>query len=135
VVRGPQADEFGDAYRQFIESEWFISPSSDRMGYRLDGPALTHAGGFNIVSDGTVDGSIQVSGNGQPIVLMKDRGTTGGYPKIATIISSDIGRFAQTRPRRPIRFMTIGVDEAEREARSFHALIESLPDRIRVTEP
>ncbi|MBY0382336.1 MAG: biotin-dependent carboxyltransferase family protein [Xanthobacteraceae bacterium] len=132
VIRGPQADEFGDAYMQFLESEWSISPSSDRMGYRLEGPMLSHGAGFNIVSDGTVDGSIQVSGNGQPIVLMKDRGTTGGYPKIATIISSDLGRFAQNRPHQSIRFEVVGVDEAQREARLFHDLIESLPGRVRL---
>lgn len=101
------------------------------MGYRLEGPALTHAGNFNIVSDGTVDGSIQVAGNGQPIVLMKDRGTTGGYPKIATIISADFGRFAQTRPRHTLRFAEIDVAAAQQETRAFHALLQSLPTRIR----
>lgn len=130
VVMGPQDEGFGEACTQFLNAAWQISPSSDRMGYRLEGPLLTH-GGFNIVSDGTVDGSIQVSGNGQPIVLMKDRGTTGGYPKIATIISADIGRFAQTRPRRAIRFEAISVDEAQKEARLFHALLESLPGKVR----
>lgn len=134
VVRGPQAEEFGVTYEQFLRSDWFVSPSSDRMGYRLDGPELTHGGGFNIVSDGTVDGSIQVSGNGQPIVLMKDRGTTGGYPKIATIISADLGRFAQTQPRQSIRFEPIGIDEAQHEARLFRSLIESLPEKVRTME-
>jgi biotin-dependent carboxylase-like uncharacterized protein len=134
VVMGPQDEGFGEACAQFLNADWQISPSSDRMGYRLDGPPLAHGSGFNIVSDGTVDGSIQVSGNGQPIVLMKDRGTTGGYPKIATIISADLGRFAQTRPRRVIRFEAISVDEAQAEARLFHALLESLPGKIRDLE-
>jgi biotin-dependent carboxylase-like uncharacterized protein len=130
VVPGPQYDEFGKSAEIFCNSLWHISPTSDRMGYRLEGPALTHAGNFNIVSDGTVDGSIQVAG-GQPIVLMKDRGTTGGYPKIATIISADLGRFAQTRPRHTLRFVAIDVAAAQQEARAFHALLQSLPDRIR----
>ncbi|CAM5387811.1 Allophanate hydrolase subunit 2 OS=Afipia felis OX=1035 GN=NCTC12722_02184 PE=4 SV=1 [Afipia felis] len=130
AVPGPQDDEFGQAVDAFFDSPWHISPSSDRMGYRLQGPALTHAGSFNIVSDGTVDGSIQVTG-GQPIVLMRDRGTTGGYPKIATIISADLGRFAQIRPRHTLRFAAIGVDAAQREARTFHALLQSLPGRVR----
>jgi biotin-dependent carboxylase-like uncharacterized protein len=133
VVAGPQYDEFGASTEVFFNSPWQISPTSDRMGYRLDGPALTHAGHFNIVSDGTVDGSIQVAGNGQPIVLMKDRGTTGGYPKIATIISSDFGRFAQTRPRHTLCFAEIDVAAAQQEARAFHALLQSLPTRIRTT--
>lgn len=130
AVPGPQHDEFGQAVDVFFDSPWHISPSSDRMGYRLQGPALTHAGNSNIISDGTVDGSIQVAG-GQPIVLMRDRGTTGGYPKIATIISADLGRFAQTRPRHALRFAAIGVDAAQREARIFHALLQSLPERVR----
>ena len=133
VVPGPQYDEFGRAADVFFNSSWQISPTSDRMGYRLEGPSLTHAGNFNIVSDGTVDGSIQVAGNGRPIVLMKDRGTTGGYPKIATIMSADFGRFAQTRPRHMIRFAAIDVAAAQREAHAFHALLQSLPARIRTT--
>ena len=71
------------------------------MGYRLEGPVIKDLHGHNIVSDGTVDGSIQVPGNGAPIVLMRDRGTSGGYPKIATVISADIGRFAQTSAGKP----------------------------------
>lgn len=130
VVPGPQYDEFGESAEIFFNSPWQISPASDRIGYRLEGVALTHAGNFNIVSDGTVDGSIQIAG-GQPIVLMKDRGTTGGYPKIATIISADLGRFAQTRPRHTLRFAEIGVDAAQDEARAFHALLQSLPAKIR----
>lgn len=130
VVPGPQYDEFDESTELFFNSPWQISPASDRMGYRLEGPSLTHAGRFNIVSDGTVDGSIQVAG-GQPIVLMKDRGTTGGYPKIATIISADLGRFAQTSPRHTFRFAAIDVNTAQQEARAFQALLQSLPDRIR----
>jgi biotin-dependent carboxylase-like uncharacterized protein len=81
VVMGPQDDEFGeDAINLFLDSEWKISATSDRMGYRLEGPVIKHLHGHNIVSDGTVDGSIQVPGNGAPIVLMPDRGTSGGYP-------------------------------------------------------
>ena len=89
VVMGPQDDEFGEAKDLFLRSEWRISATSDRMGYRLEGPTIKHLHGHNIVSDGTVNGSIQVPGNGQPIVLMPDRGTTGGYPKIAAVISAD----------------------------------------------
>lgn len=130
VVMGPQDDEFGEACPGFLNSEWRISSSSDRMGYRLDGPKLAHAHGHNIVSDGTVDGSIQVSGNGQPIVLMKDRGTTGGYPKIATVITADLGRFAQTRFGRPFRFKAISIEDAQNEARTFRELIDALPGMI-----
>src|SRR6185437_11977587 len=89
VVFGPQDDEFSDESKAlFLDSEWKVSPTSDRMGYRLEGPVIKHLDGHNIVSDGTVDGSIQVPGNGAPIVLMPDRGTSVGYPKIATVISA-----------------------------------------------
>ena len=89
------------------------------MGYRLDGPKLAHLKGHNIVSDGTVNGSIQVPGSGQPIVLMRDRGTTGGYPKIATVIGPDLGLLAQRRVGESVRFAEIGIEEAETEARRF----------------
>ena len=69
--------------------EFTVSQRSDRMGFRLDGPLLAHTGENNFVSDGTVPGAIQVPGSGQPIVLMADSQTTGGYPKIATVISAD----------------------------------------------
>ncbi len=134
VVLGPQDDEFGDGINWFLDSEWKISATSDRMGYRLEGPAVTHLHGHNIVSDGTVNGSIQVPGNGQPIVLMPDRGTTGGYPKIATVISADFGRFAQIPAGTGFRFRAVGMKEAQAEARKFAELLRSLPDRLRRIE-
>jgi biotin-dependent carboxylase-like uncharacterized protein len=135
VVMGPQDDEFGeDAKNLFLDSEWKISATSDRMGYRLEGPVIKHLHGHNIVSDGTVDGSIQVPGNGAPIVLMPDRGTSGGYPKIATVISADIGRFAQIPAGRGFRFKAVSMAEAQGEARKFAQLMRSLPDRVRPIE-
>ncbi|HEY8335327.1 MAG TPA: biotin-dependent carboxyltransferase family protein [Tardiphaga sp.] len=131
VVMGPQDDEFGDdAIRAFLDSEWKISAMSDRMGYRLEGPAIKHLHGHNIVSDGTVNGSIQVPGNGAPIVLMPDRGTSGGYPKIATVISTDLGRFGQTQPGRGFRFKAISMAEAQAEYRATADLLRSLPGRV-----
>ena len=135
VVWGPQDDEFADETKKlFVDSEWKISATSDRMGYRLEGPALKHLHGHNIVSDGTVNGSLQVPGNGQPIVLMPDRGTSGGYPKIAAVISSDFGRFAQTPAGRGFRFRAVGMAEAQTEARKFAELLRTLPDRLRSIE-
>jgi biotin-dependent carboxylase-like uncharacterized protein len=131
VLMGPQDDEFGDAKALFLDSEWKISATSDRMGYRLEGPAIKHLHGHNIVSDGTANGSIQVPGNGAPIVLMPDRGTSGGYPKIATVITADFGRFAQTSAGRGFRFKAIGMAEAQAEARKFAELLRTLPDRVR----
>jgi biotin-dependent carboxylase-like uncharacterized protein len=134
VVMGPQDDEFGDEAGLFLDSEWKISATSDRMGYRLEGPAVKHLHGHNIVSDGTVNGSIQVPGNGAPIVLMPDRGTSGGYPKIATVISADLGRFAQIPAGRGFCFKAVSMAEAQREARKFSELLRTLPDWLRAIE-
>jgi biotin-dependent carboxylase-like uncharacterized protein len=135
VVMGPQDDEFDDIQKKlFLDSEWKISATSDRMGYRLEGPVIKHLHGHNIVSDGTVDGSIQVPGNGAPIVLMPDRGTSGGYPKIATLISADFGRFAQTPAGKVFQFKAVGMAEAQNEARKFAELLRALPDRLRAIE-
>ena len=134
VVMGPQDDEFGDDVKLFLDSEWKISATSDRMGYRLEGPAIRHLHGHNIVSDGTVNGSIQVPGNGQPIVLMSDRGTSGGYPKIATVITADFGRFAQIPAGTGFRFKAVSMAEAQSAARKFAELLRTLPDRLRPIE-
>jgi biotin-dependent carboxylase-like uncharacterized protein len=135
VVMGPQDDEFSDGARAlFLGSEWKISATSDRMGYRLEGPVIGHLHGHNIVSDGTVNGSVQVPGNGQPIVLMPDRGTSGGYPKIATVITADFGRFAQIPAGHGFRFKAVSMEEAQAEARKFAELLRTLPDRLRGLE-
>jgi biotin-dependent carboxylase-like uncharacterized protein len=135
VVMGPQDDEFADdAKHLFLDSEWKISAISDRMGYRLEGPAMEHLHGHNIVTDGTVNGSIQVPGNGQPIVLMADRGTSGGYPKIATVITADFGRFAQIPAGTGFRFQAISMALAQAELRKFAELLRTLPDRVKPIE-
>ena len=125
VILGPQADYFtDDAVRTFLSSDYSVSPQADRMGYRLEGPALAHAKGYNIVSDGIVSGSIQVPGSGRPIVLMVDNQTTGGYPKIATVISADVPIAARRKPGRTMRFVAVDVGEAERARRQQEAAIE-----------
>ena len=135
VVPGPQNDEFSDdALHLFLDSEWKTSATSDRMGYRLEGPVIKHLHGHNIVSDGTVNGNIQVPGNGQPIVLMSDRGTSGGYPKIATVISADFGRFAQIPAGTAFRFKAVSMEEAQAEVRKFAELLRTLPDRLELIE-
>jgi allophanate hydrolase subunit 2 len=128
---GPQDDYFSqETIRMFLESEFTISPQADRMGFQLTGPALGHAKGFNIVSDGIVDGHIQIPGSGQPIVLMRDRQTTGGYPKIATIISADLDRFAQMRPGSTVRFQAVQRETAVAAARQLKDWLASLPQAL-----
>ena len=105
VILGPQDDYFTrEAIETLFSQTYAISARFDRMGYWLDGPRLEHAGGYDIVSDGIPLGGIQVPGSGQPLVLMADHQATGGYPKIATVIRADIGRFAQNRPGESVRF-------------------------------
>jgi biotin-dependent carboxylase-like uncharacterized protein len=131
VILGPQADRFTDeGIRTFLETPYEMLPQSDRMGARLRGAPIEHARGHDIVSDGIALGSVQVAGDGQPIVLLVDRQSTGGYTKLATVCSFDIARIAQTRPGRSLRFTPIGVEEAHR------LLVEAsgLPSVSRVTD-
>ena len=113
VILGPQDDYFSpEQIADFFATTWAVSHRCDRMAYMLDGPKLSPAKGFNIVSDGTAPGSIQVPGGGQPIVLMADRPPTGGYPKIATVIGADLGRLSQLRPGHKFRFARSSAAEA-----------------------
>jgi biotin-dependent carboxylase-like uncharacterized protein len=132
VVLGPQADWFTDeAVKTFLSSAYTVSPQSDRMGFRLEGPVLAHAKGYNIVSDGIMPGSIQVPGSGQPIVLMADHQTIGGYPKIATVVSADLPLVGRRRPGRPIRFVAVDVREAEQLRKTQEAAIRREIDSLR----
>jgi allophanate hydrolase subunit 2 len=131
VVLGPQDDHFTDkGIAAFLSSTFVVSPDADRMGYRLSGPKISHSLGYNIVSDGIVSGSVQVPGGGEPIVMMADRQTTGGYPKIATVISADLRVVAQKRPGDPVRFTRIDVVEAQALARERARLVATLPARM-----
>jgi antagonist of KipI len=104
VVPGPQDEVFApDAMRRFLTSTYTISRQSDRMGYRFDGPRILQKSSADIVSDGTPAGAVQVTGDGLPIVLLADRGTAGGYTKIATVISVDVARLGQMKPNRATR--------------------------------
>jgi allophanate hydrolase subunit 2 len=122
VVLGPQADRFtDDGIAAFLGGEYEVLPQSDRMGARLKGPRIAHARGHDIISDGIALGSIQVPGDGQPIALLVDRQSTGGYTKIATICSFDIGRLGQVKPGQRLRFRAIDLAEAHRVARRWQA--------------
>ncbi len=132
VVLGPQDDHFPpEAIAAFLSNAYAISDEADRMGYRLTGAPIAHLHGYNIVSDGLVGGSIQVPGSGVPIVLMADHQTTGGYPKIATVISADLGALAQRRVGAAVRFEAVDVATAQRVARDRAGRIAALPSRLR----
>ena len=98
VLLGPQDDRFPrGGLASFLGATYAVSNRNDRMGYQLEGPPIEHARGADIVSDGMIPGSVQVPGNGFPIVMMHDCPTVGGYAKIATAISADLARMAQAR--------------------------------------
>ena len=125
VVLGPQDDYFGaDALATFLGQPYQVTRAADRMGLRLDGPQLAHARGFNIVSDGIAPGSIQVPGDGLPIILLADRQTTGGYPKIATVASVDLPALGRIGPGAPLHFEAVSVEAAE-DLRRAQAEIEA----------
>jgi biotin-dependent carboxylase-like uncharacterized protein len=134
VILGPQADRFTpEGVRAFLGDAYEVTPQADRMGYRLKGPAIALARGHDIVSDGIPLGGIQVPGEGQPIVLLVDRQTTGGYTKIATVIGPDIARIGQTRPGQRIRFRRVGLAEAHAALRAEQAWLDrALEDDSRV---
>jgi allophanate hydrolase len=115
VIWGLHADLFAPAVRQFfLETPFRVSRRLDRMGVRLDDPAGVFAGmaALSLVSDAVVAGDIQVLGDGTPIVLMRDHQPTGGYPRIATVISADLDRLAQLRPGTELAFCPVTLHKA-----------------------
>lgn len=125
VVLGPQDAHFTEAaVATFLSESFTVSKDADRMGLRLDGPELAHAQGYNITSDGIATGAIQVPGSGRPIVMLADHQTTGGYPKIATVISADLPAVGRLRPGDSLRFRAVATTEAEAARRRLEADIE-----------
>lgn len=127
VIMGPQDDCFTpEGIDAFLGGSFTISHLSDRMGLRLEGPRVTHSGSFDLISDGNAHGAIQVPGSGQPIVLMADRGTTGGYPKIAVVISADLPLLGRLPPGARLSFKAVSHQEAVAALRAQDALLAGL---------
>lgn len=115
VIAGPQDDYFTEkGLRTFYSETYQIMQESDRMGYRLSGAAIENKSGVDIVSDGITFGSIQITASGKPIIMMADHQTTGGYAKIATVISADLPILAQLMPGDRVRFEAVTLKEARR---------------------
>ncbi len=133
VLLGPQDDYFTPAgLATFLSASYTITPNADRMGIRLTGPKIEHGPkGYNIVSDGIATGAIQVPGNGEPIILLADRQTTGGYPKIANVISADLGRLSQMRPGESFTFTQVSRDSAVSALRAQRAALETFGSGLR----
>lgn len=136
VVPGPQADYFTDEARKlFVETDWKITKNADRMGLRFEGPTLDHARGYNITSDGMVTGGIQVPGAGLPILLLADRQTSGGYPKIATAITADLPALGRKSPGDTVRFSEVSAAEGAEIARAHAAWLKRILEAIKPYHP
>ncbi len=136
VVWGPQEDYFtADGRRTFVGADYRVSKEADRMGIRFEGPSIAHSKGADIISDGIAAGAIQVPGAGLPIVLLADRQTVGGYPKIATVASVDLPRLGRLLPGQTVRFQPVLVEEAEKLRREQEARLARAIADFKVARP
>ena len=132
VVWGPQDDQFAEDGRQaFVTGIFSVSPDSDRTGIRLKGPAVSHRPGLSesIISEGVIAGAIQVPGDGQPIIILAET-TTGGYRKIATVISADLPLLGQIMPGNEVAFSAVTLDEAIQALRESEEKIGEFKKRL-----
>lgn len=136
IVLGPQNDAFtADGIETLLNSKYTVTDQSNRQGLRLDGPEVESVSGrYDIISDAVVNGSIQVPGDGRPIILLADRQTTGGYVKVATVASVDLPKLGQATPGTTITFTAVSVDEAQDLLIVKSAELKR-PDVIKVIEP
>jgi len=131
IIPGPQQSSFkATSLTTLTSSSYTVTPQSNRMGYRLSGSPLVHKGRAQFISDCTAMGAVQVPRDEQPILLMADRQTTGGYPKIAVVISADLPLAAQLAPGDTVSFVFSTVAKAQTILRKHRALLDaSLPPR------
>ncbi len=126
VVLGPQAHRFDPTVvERFLDGVYRATAAFDRMGVRLDGPSLQLGEVLSIPSEAILRGAVQVAGDGVATVLLADHQTTGGYPKIATVIGADVDRIAQLRPGEPVRFVPVSPEQAVAASREWAAVAEA----------
>ncbi|MDR1734334.1 MAG: biotin-dependent carboxyltransferase family protein [Oscillospiraceae bacterium] len=119
-VLGPQEEAFtAEGLRTFLSAPYKVTPASDRMGIKLEGAQIEAKDGYDIISDGIAMGCVQVPASGMPIVMMADRQTTGGYTKIATVITPDLHHLAQLKPGDTVTFHAVSADEARKLYRAY----------------
>ena len=137
VIPGPQSDYFSQTeIERFFAGEYTVSAGSNRMGMRLEGSPIRHSRGFNIISEAIATGSVQVPGSGQPIVLLADHQTTGGYPKIATVISADLPAMGRLPIGAKISFVPATLEEAVAARRKLATDLETIGDKmVRISLP
>jgi biotin-dependent carboxylase-like uncharacterized protein len=131
VVLGPQEDMFTEkGTHTFLSNPYKVTPEADRMGYRLEGQIVEHKSKVDIISDALLPGAVQVPKSGKPIVIMRDAQTTGGYPKIAVVISSDVSMLGQAKPNDVIEFSKVTIKEAHEKVREHFKLLKNLSGMI-----
>jgi len=127
VILGPQDNYFTRrGIKTFLSKSYIINNNSTRHAYRTQGPVVEHLTGTDIISDAILPGSIQIPGDGQPIIMMADAQTTGGYPKIACVISPDIDTLSQVLPGQRIRFKSVSIEKAHEIHVSYRNKVASL---------
>jgi len=135
VVLGPQSDSFTKSgIDTFLNSTYKVTNEADRMGYRLEGPKIEHKSGADIISDGIPLGAVQVPGHGFPIVMMADRQPTGGYTKLATVITPDLNKLAQAKPGDSISFQAVSLEKAHQIYREYEGQIKKLKEYLENTK-
>lgn len=131
VILGPQQDRFSEqGLATFLSSVYTVSAQSDRMGYRLEGPRIEHVCGADIISEPIARGAVQIPGDGLPIVMLWDAQVSGGYTKIANVISADLDRLAQMMPGEKVRFQAVTLEEAHQAWREQERRMEEVKRAI-----
>ena len=132
VLKGTNFSFFSEkAKKIFFSNEFIVSKLTDRMGMRLEGPKIENLVETNIRSEGLIKGVIQVTADGNPIIMLSDHGTIGGYPKIAVVISSDYDRLTQLTPGSKIKFKSVELDEAEKLYKLYEIETKNILNQIR----
>jgi len=127
VIMGPDEERFTpQGVHTLLSTPYLVTTAMDRMGMRLEGEKVEHLQGADIISDAIPLGAIQIPANGQPIIMLADRQTTGGYTKIACVISVDIPKLAQARPGHTVRFQVVELDKAQQLVKKQENLFRSL---------
>ena len=131
VIKGTNFDYFSeDGKKNFFEKEFIVSKLSDRMGMRLEGPKIENIVNTNIKSEGLLKGVIQVPADGNPIIMLSDHGTIGGYPKIGVVVSADYDRLVQISPGSKIKFKEVELSDAETLFKLYEMETQNLISQI-----
>jgi allophanate hydrolase subunit 2 len=131
VVIGPQSGYFAEgAVGTLLSEVYSVTSESDRMGYRLSGPEIHQKDAVHMVSDAIPIGAVQVPRSGQPIIVMRDAQTTGGYPKLAVVTTPDVARLGQVRPNDRIRFSRISLHRARARFLTFQSSLAQMHEKL-----